>query len=151
MSLNLLAIEIYGISRSKGFWIIPEGDHEVSRNPFEVLTLIHSEVSEACEAMRDGKWEESSTWHATPETFGPDLRLQGDGVWTDEDFPRKVTDQEMLSWNYVPKPEGVGSELADVIIRVLDACGAWEIDIEKAVRDKIRYNATREYKHGRAR
>lgn len=46
------------------------------------------------------------------------------------------------------KPEGVPAELADVIIRVLDLCGGLMIDIEGAVRLKMKYNATRPYRHG---
>ena len=52
---------------------------------------------------------------------------------------------------YGLKPVGVPSELADIIIRVLDACGEWKIDIEKAVEKKMAYNAKRPRLHGRAR
>lgn len=46
------------------------------------------------------------------------------------------------------KPEGIASELADCIIRVLDICGKYDIDIERAVEVKHAYNKTRAYKHG---
>lgn len=46
------------------------------------------------------------------------------------------------------KPEGVPSELADVVIRVLDICGRWNIDIEGMVSEKLAYNATRGHRHG---
>lgn len=46
------------------------------------------------------------------------------------------------------KPEGVPIELADVIIRVLDACAAWDIDIDFAVAIKMKYNKTRPQRHG---
>jgi len=46
------------------------------------------------------------------------------------------------------KPEGVPSELADVIIRVLDLTAAYGIDIESAVLEKMAYNDTRAHKHG---
>ena len=46
------------------------------------------------------------------------------------------------------KPEGIASEFADVIIRVLDYCGHAGIDIEEAIRVKMEYNKTRPYKHG---
>lgn len=46
------------------------------------------------------------------------------------------------------KPEGVPSELADVVIRVLDICGYYGIDLESAVNEKLNYNATRGYRHG---
>jgi NTP pyrophosphatase (non-canonical NTP hydrolase) len=35
-------------------------------------------------------------------------------------------------------------ELADVIIRIMDYCGAYELDIEGAVNEKILYNKNRE-------
>ena len=46
------------------------------------------------------------------------------------------------------KPEGIPSELADIIIRVLDICGLYGIDIESAVRAKMAYNRTRPHRHG---
>lgn len=47
------------------------------------------------------------------------------------------------------KPEGTPSELADVIIRVLDICGYLNIDIGDALETKLAYNKTRAYKHGK--
>lgn len=46
------------------------------------------------------------------------------------------------------KPEGIPIELADVMIRILDFCGAHQIDIESAMQIKFKYNSTREHKHG---
>jgi NTP pyrophosphatase (non-canonical NTP hydrolase) len=46
------------------------------------------------------------------------------------------------------KPEGIPAELADVIIRVLHFSGKHGIDIEAAVEEKMKYNATRPMKHG---
>lgn len=46
------------------------------------------------------------------------------------------------------KPEGIPTELADVIIRVLDYCGYAEIDIDAAITQKHKYNKTRPYRHG---
>lgn len=47
------------------------------------------------------------------------------------------------------KPEGIPSEFADIIIRVLDASAFYGIDIERAVREKMAFNKTRPHKHGR--
>ena len=46
------------------------------------------------------------------------------------------------------KPEGVPSEIADVIIRALDFANSWGIDIEAAIDEKLAYNATRGHRHG---
>ena len=47
-----------------------------------------------------------------------------------------------------PKPCGVSIELADLIIRVADLCESCGIDIEAAIQEKMRYNETRQYRHG---
>lgn len=47
-----------------------------------------------------------------------------------------------------PKPEGLGSELADVVIRCLDLAEVLGIDLEEMVRIKNEYNATRSHRHG---
>ena len=46
------------------------------------------------------------------------------------------------------KPEGIGVELVDCIIRILDYCAAQEIDIENLLETKHNYNRTRPYRHG---
>lgn len=46
------------------------------------------------------------------------------------------------------KPEGVGVELADCIIRILDYAGHVDIDMAELVRKKHEYNKTRPYRHG---
>ena len=46
------------------------------------------------------------------------------------------------------KPEGIPIELADILIRVFDLCGRYDIDIGKAVLDKLIYNEQRSYRHG---
>ena len=47
------------------------------------------------------------------------------------------------------KPCGIPTELVDVILRIFDFCGAHHIDLDKVIKEKMEYNETRPYKHGR--
>jgi NTP pyrophosphatase (non-canonical NTP hydrolase) len=79
-----------------------------------LLCLVHSEVSEALEDLREGKMLTTQT------------KRQG----------------------FKYKPKGFPSELADILIRVLDMAEWLGIDLEEEVRLKNDYNETRGYKHG---
>ena len=124
--INKLAQEVHENAKSKGFY---DGEKNIG----EMLCLIHSEVSEALEADRK----------------------------KEKNFNRSV-------WNYKisemknPLPDGVfGSmfrseikdsfedELADIMIRVMDLAAFKEIDLEFHIEQKMRYNSTREHKHGK--
>ncbi len=76
--------------------------------PFlEAMALVHSEVSEAVEAWRDGQAMS----------------------WTDEQG----------------KPQGVGSEFADILIRLGHYATIFGINLQAEVERKLEYNATRLY------
>lgn len=84
------------------------------------IALMHSEVSEALEAFRQ--------WGIVDVT--PTMMIDGSNLKS------------------MPKPEGVGSEFADVLVRLLDSCQRYGIDLEKEFHRKIAYNKTRGYHHG---
>ncbi|MGI5144819.1 hypothetical protein ACQEVC_45630 [Plantactinospora sp. CA-294935] len=46
------------------------------------------------------------------------------------------------------KPEGVGSELADVLIRLLDTCDVFGINLTAEYERKVAFNRTRPFQHG---
>lgn len=48
----------------------------------------------------------------------------------------------------LPKPEGVGSELADVLIRLLDTADRRGIDLAAEFDRKLAFNLTRGHRHG---
>lgn len=47
------------------------------------------------------------------------------------------------------KPEGVGPEIADAIVRLLHLAAEVGLDIDEDLVEKVEYNATRGYKHGK--
>jgi NTP pyrophosphatase (non-canonical NTP hydrolase) len=46
------------------------------------------------------------------------------------------------------KPEGIPVELVDVMIRIFDLAGQYNIDLDEAYKVKTEYNKTRPHRHG---
>ena len=46
------------------------------------------------------------------------------------------------------KPEGIPAELADVVIRIMDMCDHYGIDLAAAIEEKHNFNKSRPYRHG---
>jgi NTP pyrophosphatase (non-canonical NTP hydrolase) len=115
-------------------------DPDKPRSFGDDIALLHSEVSEAYEAYRD--------WGLEDKTRGP---IRGCPSEAPVDGDTCIHGQE---WNVctanspLQKPEGVGSELADVLVRLLDTCERYGIDLEAEFERKLKYNATRGYRHG---
>lgn len=138
--------------------------YDASITPFGTLiALVHSEASEALEADREDDWgyghEYSMTSALAARVVDPDTmaamaslqRFMGRGYMSHDEPPPPPTDAEnvLLRKAGMAKPVGVPSELADIIIRVLDIAAARGVDIDRAVREKMEYNVTRPYKHGK--
>ncbi len=96
----------------------------------EHLAWVHAEVSEVYEEFRN--------WNDYNEIYY--------NLPSDDDTNIKVQYSEVL--DTLKKPRGIPVELADVIIKTLDICAHYGIDIERAVKIKLEYNKTRPYKHG---
>ena len=47
------------------------------------------------------------------------------------------------------KPDGIPSEIADIVLRCFNMADYYGIDLEKAIIEKHEYNKTRPYKHGK--
>ena len=48
----------------------------------------------------------------------------------------------------IPKPEGIPTEAADILIRLLDFCKRRGINLAAEAKAKLSYNLTRGYRHG---
>lgn len=118
--LQVMAAEVKACNIDKGWY-------DADRTFGDDIALLHSEVSEMLEAFRVS---------GNPRA---DLTAKNDG---DPPVPAHEWD------DYPPKPEGVGAEAADVLVRLLDTCERYDIDLFAEWRRKVTYNWTRPSRHG---
>jgi NTP pyrophosphatase (non-canonical NTP hydrolase) len=119
--LNEMAAHFHAIAQSKGFYdlhnevILNENLSAADRQSLDRALLqasiarMHSELSEAVEAVR----------HGNPES------------------------------EKIPGFSHLEEEFADLLIRVLDCCGFYQLNIGEAVVAKSEYNLNRPYLHGK--
>lgn len=109
MKVSEIQAMAYTTAKSKGFHDTTDPDSV--EWALSKLALIHSEVSEALECVRDGDVK---------------MTFREDG-----------------------KPEGLPSELADIVIRVADFAEVMKINLSHAIDVKMAHNTTREHMHGK--
>lgn len=123
LSVNTFAAAVHQNAVDHGWW-----DKEPAFG--EIIALCHAELSEALEYYRDGM----------PLAYVEDSSGDPMGSWVPESDPGK--------WG-AEKPEGQAVELADCMIRIMDWFGAHpELNLEKILLAKHRYNLNRPYRHG---
>jgi hypothetical protein len=126
-TLREMAGEVYENNVAKG-WAGPDAP---VRTFGEVIALLHSEISEALEAYRGLDDYGSHYEHSCMVWSGDVLR-----------------DRKPTGCDCIPKPIGVDSEFADVLIRMLDDCQRFGIDLDRAYEEKMAFNRTRPFRHG---
>lgn len=134
-SIASFQADAHANARAKGFWEKFEvhesvtGKILISISPLEQAGMLMLMVSELAEAMESIRRDEPPVWQ--------ECGIAGQKVLPSDAY-----------WNPNQKPEGALTELADVVIRVMDFCGAMGWDLESAIAQKILFNASRSHKHG---
>lgn len=127
--MEKLIKESHQMAKGKGFW-----DEE--RNKPEMLMLIVSEVSEALEALR--KNHQCNPFKAAELYKSIEDGRLDPGLM---EYWKKEFESNIKSC--------FEDELADVAIRLFDLCGGLNVDLEKHIKMKMKYNSLRPYKHGK--
>jgi len=121
-NINDLADQIHQVNREKGFW-------DKKRNVGEMLMLVTSELGEAMEAHRKGKFADWKGYNFVTKPLGGTKVL-------------KVAFEEHIK-------DSFEDELADAIIRLLDMAAGLNIDLNKHIKAKLDYNRSRARFHGK--
>lgn len=90
----------------------------------------------------------SKGWWDEKRNVGESLALIHSEVSEALEEYRKGVDLKEIYFDSNGKPLGFPTEIADVVIRIFDLCGGLEIDLEDAIKVKMKYNKTRSYRHG---
>lgn len=104
---------------------VDHGWFDADRSIGDDIALLHTEVSEA--------YEETRSHGITPYVLDPETRTK-----------HKITTRKYGDL----KPLGFPSELADILIRLLDTAKRYDVDLMFEYEAKMAYNRNRPYRHG---
>jgi NTP pyrophosphatase (non-canonical NTP hydrolase) len=126
-NLNQISKKIYEGNKLRGFDVLKE-------NIGQTLMLIVSELAEALEADRIAKYANLKVFENCMDAN--DINEGDMDLYIKQSFQENIKDTFQ-------------DEIADAFIRLFDLCGGLQIDIERHIELKLRYNSTREFKHGK--
>lgn len=135
--LNKSAKIILKNNKEKGF-------HEEEQSVGALLMLVVSELGEAVEAHREGRFANVDSFKdsiAASRIINGNTRNGKSGITNPSVAYATYFDMYMK--------DTFEDEIADAVIRLLDLSALLNIDLEKHINEKVRYNKTRPPKHGK--
>lgn len=119
------------------------------RNYYMVkLGLIITEAAEGLEDLRNGRPVNRNYYTIDGEEL-TNLTSEGKPFCVDGMYASRATDKRWPGAAHTPKPEGVPSEIADIVIRCLDFADEAGFSLIDAILEKLAYNDTRARLHGK--
>ncbi len=123
MDINELCRKAHKNAINKGFY-------KKAREKGTLLMLIVSELGEALEADRKNRYANNSIYY---------------GLQAVEEAP----EENKINMFETCIKDTFEDELADAVIRIADLAGYLDIDLERHIIAKMKYNETRKEKHGK--
>lgn len=161
---------VYALAKSNGWY--DDVDLDAHREMASLAIAASDTLASETESVRKGEsrscWIEFNTWdeYTKVKTLTPEQHVKIARLWLvasevfeaiecvvngqdwSNRYERKSTVDENGKFKLAEKPEGLGIELADVAIRLLDFCEAYQIPLDRYMTIKHTYNESRPRRHG---
>jgi hypothetical protein len=137
--LSNLQQHIFNINESKGF-------HDDRPKPMRIGSTITG-IAERNQQLALANWQGNKLLLIVSEIVEAQDEIRNGRAADETYYPTWVEDEDASFGTH--KPEGVPSEIADAVIRCFDFAATEGFDLGAIIAEKLAYNETRPYKHGK--